>query len=110
MSHGITHHDNVFSVRAMPWHGLGVVLDEYPRSIDEALDRAGLGWKVTHGDVLVVKTPEWTDDFGTKHPPELIPAEGFRANPREDTAMCSGSCPTSTRWSTTATRSGSSTR
>ena len=59
----------MFSVRAMPWHGLGVVLDEYPRSIDEALDKAGLGWKVTHGDVLVVKTPEWTDDFGTKHPP-----------------------------------------
>lgn len=54
----------------MPWHGLGVVLDEYPRSIDEALDKAGLGWRVTHGDVHVVKTPEWTDDFGTKHPPE----------------------------------------
>ena len=26
--------------------------------IEEALDKAGLGWKVTHGDVLVVKTPE----------------------------------------------------
>ena len=43
----------------VPWHGLGVVLDEYPKSIDEALDKAGLGWKVTHGDVLVVKAPEW---------------------------------------------------
>ena len=85
MSHGITHHDHMFSVRAMPWHGLGVVLDDYPRSIDEALDKAGLGWKVTHGDVLVVKTPEWTDDFGTKHPAELIPAKGFKANLREDT-------------------------
>ena len=90
MSHGITHHDNMFSVRAMPWHGLGVVLDEYPRSIDEALDKAGLGWKVTHGDVLVVKTPEWTDDFGTKHPPELIPAKGFKANLREDTGEVLG--------------------
>ena len=57
MSHGITHHDSMFSVRAMPWHGLGAVLDEYPRSIDDALDKAGLGWKVTHGDVLVVKAP-----------------------------------------------------
>ena len=85
MSHGITHNDSMFSVRAMPWHGLGVVLDEYPRSIDEALDKAGLGWAVTHGDVLVVKTPEWTDDFDTKHPPELIPARGFKANLREDT-------------------------
>ena len=90
MSHGITHNDTMFSVRAMPWHGLGVVLDEYPRSIDEALDKAGLGWKVTHGDVLVVKTPEWTDDFGTKHPPELIPAKGFKANLREDTGEVLG--------------------
>jgi phage/plasmid-like protein (TIGR03299 family) len=85
MSHGLTNNDSMFSVRAMPWHGLGVVLDQYPRSIDEALDKAGLGWKVTHGDVLVVKTPEWTDDFGTKHPLELIPAKGFKANLREDT-------------------------
>jgi len=90
MSHGITHHDHMFSVRAMPWHGLGVVLDEYPRSIDEALEKAGLGWKVTHGDVLVVSTPEWTDDFGTKHPAELIPARGFKANLREDTGEVLG--------------------
>ena len=110
MSHGITHNDNMFSVRAMPWHGLGVVLDEYPRSIDDALDKAGLGWKVTHGDVLVVKTPEWTDDFGTKHPAELIPARGSRPTCARTPATCSGSCPTSTRSSTTATRSGSSTR
>ena len=90
MSHGITQHDHMFSVRAMPWHGLGVVLDDYPRSIDEALDRAGLGWKVTHGDVLVVRTPEWTDDFGIKHPAELIPAKGFKANLREDTGEVLG--------------------
>ena len=90
MSHGITHNDTMFSVRAMPWHGLGVVLDEYPKSIDEALDKAGLGWKVTHGDVLVVKTPEWADDFGTKHPAELIPARGFKANLREDTGEVLG--------------------
>jgi len=71
VSHGITHHDHTFSVRGMPWHGLGVVLVEYPRPIDEALDKAGLGWKVTHPDVLVVSGPEWTDDFGTKHRAEL---------------------------------------
>jgi hypothetical protein len=85
MSHGITHNDTRFSVRAMLWYGLGVVLDDYPRSIDEALDKAGPGWRVTHGDVLVVKTPEWSDDFGTKHPPDLVPAKGFKANLREDT-------------------------
>jgi phage/plasmid-like protein (TIGR03299 family) len=90
MSHGITTNDQMFSVREVPWHGLGVVLDEYPKSIDEALDKAGLGWKVTHGDVLVVKAPEWTDDFGTKHPAELIPAKGFKANLREDTGEVLG--------------------
>jgi phage/plasmid-like protein (TIGR03299 family) len=90
MSHGITSNDQMFSVREMPWHRLGVVLDDYPKSIDEALEKAGLGWKVTHGDVLVVKTPEWTDDFGTKHPPELIPARGFKANLREDTGEVLG--------------------
>ena len=90
MSHGITHNDTMFSVRCMPWHGLGVVLDEYPRSIDEALDKAGLGWRVTHGDVLVVKTAGWTDDFGTKHPPELVAAKGFKANLREDTGEVLG--------------------
>ena len=85
MSHGITNTDHMFSVRQLPWHGLGVVLDEYPKSIDEALDKAGLGWQVTHGDVLVVKAPEWTDDFGSKHPQELVPANGFKANLRQDT-------------------------
>jgi phage/plasmid-like protein (TIGR03299 family) len=90
MSHGITSSDQMFSVRRMPWHGLGAVLDEYPKSIDEALDAAGLGWKVTHGDVLVVKAPGWTDDFGTKHPAELISAPGFKANLREDTGEVLG--------------------
>ena len=85
MSHGITASDTTMSVREMPWHRLGVVLDDYPRSIDEALEKSGLGWKVRHGDVLVVTQPEWADDFGVKHPPDLIQAKGFKANIREDT-------------------------
>ena len=90
MSHGITDHDQMFSVRRVPWHGLGVVLDEYPKSIDDALVKAGLSWKVTHGDVLVVKRPERTDDFGVKHPAELVSARGFKANLREDTGEVLG--------------------
>jgi phage/plasmid-like protein (TIGR03299 family) len=90
MTYGITSYDQMFNVRAMPWHGLGVVLDEYPRSIEEALETAGLGWKVTHGDLLVVKTPGWVDDFGTGHPPELVPAKGCKANLREDTGQVLG--------------------
>ncbi len=46
--------------------------------------------KVTHGDVLVVKRPDWTDDFGIKHPVELIPATGFKTNLREDTGEVLG--------------------
>jgi phage/plasmid-like protein (TIGR03299 family) len=69
---------------------LGVVLDEHPRSIEEALEKAGLGWKVTHADVLVVKTPARIDDFGTEHPRELIPAKGFKANLREDAGQVLG--------------------
>ncbi len=90
MSHGITTTDTMFSVRQAPWHGLGAVLDTYPTSIDEALDKSGLGWKVTHGNVLVVKRPEWIDDYGTTHPAELIPARGFKANLREDTGELLG--------------------
>ena len=84
MGHGITESDTMFSVREMPWHGLGAVLDDYPTSIDDALEKSGLGWQVKQGDVLVVKTPEWTDDFGVVQPPELVPAQGFVANLRDD--------------------------
>src|SRR5437588_12103124 len=79
MSHGITDHDQMYSVRQVPWHGLGVVLDEYPKSIDDALIKARLSWKIAHGDVLVVKRPAWADDFGVEHPAELVSARGFKA-------------------------------
>jgi hypothetical protein len=90
MSHGLTDSDQMFSVRRAPWHDLGAVLDSSPSSIDEALEKSGLGWKVTHGDVLVVKRPEWVDDWGTAHPAELVPASGFKANLREDTGEVLG--------------------
>jgi hypothetical protein len=36
MGHGLTDADTMFSVREMPWHGLGAVLDEPPGSIEDA--------------------------------------------------------------------------
>ncbi len=84
MGHGITASDSMFSVREMPWHGLGTVLDEYPTSVEDALVKSGLDWQVKQGSVLVEKTPAWTDDFGIVQPPELVPAEGFVANVRDD--------------------------
>jgi len=43
--------DTMFSVREMPWHGLGTVLDEYPGSIKEALELSGLDWQVVQKPV-----------------------------------------------------------
>ena len=46
MAHGITHADTMMSVRRVHWHGLGVVLERRPRTLDEALEAAGLTWTV----------------------------------------------------------------
>jgi phage/plasmid-like protein (TIGR03299 family) len=109
LSHGITETDSLFSVRQMPWHGLGAVLDEYPESIEDALQKAGLEWGVSKGDVLVVKTPErrypcevcegsgkslmynaitcgeCNGEGERIVPAEIVPATEFKANVREDT-------------------------
>ena len=86
MSHGITEKDTMISVRSMPWHGLGTVLDDYPEDIDDALERAGLTWAVNQGDVFVARPV--TQDEGILVPQmeaRLIAAEEFKANIREDT-------------------------
>src|SRR6185436_16258254 len=46
MAHGITSSDTMMSVRRMPWHRLGVVLDRRPRTLEAALEAAGLTWTV----------------------------------------------------------------
>ena len=46
MAHGITKADSMMSVRRVPWHRLGVVLDERPDTLDDALETAGLTWTV----------------------------------------------------------------
>lgn len=43
--HGFTHSDTMFSVRTLPWHGLGKVVEEAPNSL-EAIKLAGLDWEV----------------------------------------------------------------
>src|SRR3954449_11178411 len=42
MAHGITQSDTMMSVRRVPWHRLGVVLDERPHTLAAALEAAGL--------------------------------------------------------------------
>src|SRR4051794_19067647 len=46
MAHGITRSDTMMSVRRVPWHRLGVVLDDRPRTLAAALEAAGLTWTV----------------------------------------------------------------
>jgi phage/plasmid-like protein (TIGR03299 family) len=86
MAHGISDKDSMFSSnRQMPWHGLGVVLEDYPRSIDEALDKSGLGWGVRTAPVMVERRPAWRDDFGRERPAELERAGAYKATLRSDT-------------------------
>ena len=44
--------ESMFSVRKLPWHGLGEVIEEAPTS-GEAIRLAGLNWKVNQKPVIV---------------------------------------------------------
>lgn len=45
--------EEMFSVREVPWHGLGSVLPEYPKTVEEILTAAGLDWTVEEFPVEV---------------------------------------------------------
>lgn len=45
--------ESMFSVREVPWHQTGVILQEPPRSIGEALTASGLDWEVEKTDLYV---------------------------------------------------------
>lgn len=51
MAHGITESDTMFSVKAKPWHELGIVLNNAP-NINDAIKLAGLSWEVTLEDLF----------------------------------------------------------
>lgn len=53
MAHGITDKDSMMSVREMPWHGLGVVLEKRPKTIEEALVASGLKWPIIQKEVFM---------------------------------------------------------
>jgi phage/plasmid-like protein (TIGR03299 family) len=52
MPHMITESDSLFSVRQVPWHGLGKVIEEAPDSV-AAIKLAGLDWEVHQKEVYV---------------------------------------------------------
>jgi phage/plasmid-like protein (TIGR03299 family) len=78
MAHGITSADSMFSVRRVPWHGLGAVLERRPSSLEEAIALAGLDWQVDQHPVL----------HETADGPVLI--DDVRANVRRDTGAVLG--------------------
>lgn len=85
MSHQIEEHDTMFSVRETPWHGLGVVLSEYPTSVDDALEKSGLTWEVQQRP-LYFGGPAWgpTGVFVPQLESTLISAPDHVANVRSD--------------------------
>ena len=59
--------ETMFYVREVPWHGLGIQLEDYPTS-KEAITAAGLDWRVESRPIF--------DMFGQE-------IKGFRANTRD---------------------------
>ena len=84
MPAGIFETDSMFSVREMPWHGLGVILDTPPKTIEEAITAAGLDWEVEQRPIAAVL--EKFDD-GSMSVDELA---GYVANIRSDTGKALG--------------------
>jgi phage/plasmid-like protein (TIGR03299 family) len=74
MSAELYEHDTLFSVRRIPWHGLGEILESNPQSAVEAIVAAGLDWQVD-------KKPVYVDDKVAK---------GYKANVRQDTGEVLG--------------------
>lgn len=70
-----------FSVREVPWHGLGVILDDYPGSWAEARKHAGLEWEPI--EELAYEVKELYPDGTAK----VEPIEGFKQIKRSDNGM-----------------------
>lgn len=68
MSHNV---ESMFSVREVPWHGLGIIVSDAPNS-QEAIKLAGLDWKVLQKPILTK----------TKDDQNLQTIDGFWANIR----------------------------
>jgi phage/plasmid-like protein (TIGR03299 family) len=79
MSHGLTEADSMFSVREVPWHGKGAVLERAPRSVTEAIELAGLDWRVEKKPITLAGEP------GDSPWKQRDPIGGFYATVRQDT-------------------------
>ena len=82
MPAGIKVNDSMFSVRQVPWHGLGTVLDRPPATIAEAIEASGLGWRVEKEPIAVDRGEAAADDFMIPRCEEI---PGYYATVRQDT-------------------------
>jgi hypothetical protein len=88
MPAGITANDSMFSVREVPWHGLGAVLDHPPATIAKAIERSGLGWRVEREPIAIDRGDVATVDDWWLPRCEEIP--GWWANVRQDSRQVLG--------------------
>ena len=71
--------ESMFSVRQMPWHREGTIIQEYPGSWNEARTLAGLDWDPVTAPVYAV---DGINPDGTEH---HEPIEGWKTITRSDT-------------------------
>lgn len=75
--------DTGFTVREPAWHGLGVVLEDFPGSIDEARQHAGLAWDPVTAPVYARTTS--ASGPGGLEVEEFLPVPGHKLITRSDT-------------------------
>lgn len=75
----IQDNDSMFSVREMPWHGEGAVIEESPKSITEALTMSGLDWTVEQTEIYF--HPPGTENDEVR---QYVQAQDLIANVRSD--------------------------
>jgi phage/plasmid-like protein (TIGR03299 family) len=70
--------ESMFSVRQMPWHREGDILDDYPGTWAEARVLAGLDWEPVPADIYLAR-------WHTGNNPVYEPVQGWQAICRSDT-------------------------
>jgi phage/plasmid-like protein (TIGR03299 family) len=71
--------ESMFSVRQMPWHREGTILEDYPGDWDTARTLAGLDWDPTTTELYALA------DLNADGTPRYEPVDGWKAIARSDT-------------------------
>lgn len=71
MAHELHENDTMMSVKEVPWHKLGKVFAEAPKTTKEAIDQSGLGWDVFQKNI-VTDTADITAFTGMRYNYRMI--------------------------------------